>query len=147
MQWIPVVLGLAVGFLLALTGAGGAILSVPLLVFGVGLSLAEAGPVALLAVCLSSAVGAGLGLKAGLLRYKAAMVMSAMGLLLSPLGIWLATQVPNRPLSAVFALVLFYVAATLFLKAQRELAGTATDDAEGPPCMLHETRGDRKSVV
>ena len=49
MQWIPVVLGLAVGFLLALTGAGGAILSVPLLVFGVGLSLAEAGPVALLA--------------------------------------------------------------------------------------------------
>lgn len=141
MQWIPVVLGLAVGFLLALTGAGGAILSVPLLVFGVGLSLAEAGPVALLAVCLSSAVGAGLGLKAGLLRYKAAMVMSAMGLLLSPLGIWLATQVPNRPLSAVFALVLFYVAATLFLKAQREFAGTATDDAEGPPCMLHETRG------
>ena len=34
-QWVPAALGLLVGFLLALTGAGGAILSVPLLVFGV----------------------------------------------------------------------------------------------------------------
>ena len=50
---VPAVLGLVVGFLLALTGAGGAIISVPLLVFGVGLSLADAAPVALLAVWIS----------------------------------------------------------------------------------------------
>ncbi len=62
-QWVPAALGLLVGFLLALTGAGGAILSVPLLVFGVGLGLAEAAPIALLAVCMSAAVGALLGLR------------------------------------------------------------------------------------
>jgi uncharacterized membrane protein YfcA len=43
-------LGLVVGVILALTGAGGGILAVPLLTFGVGLSVAEAGPIGLLAV-------------------------------------------------------------------------------------------------
>lgn len=140
-QWLPAGLGLAVGFLLALTGAGGAILSVPLLVFGVGLTLADAGPIALLAVCMSAAVGSALGFRAGILRYKAAMVMSVTGLVLSPVGIWLATQVPNRPLSALFAVVLFYVSITMFLKARRELMGLPTDQSEGPPCLLDESRG------
>lgn len=140
-QWVPAALGLLVGFLLALTGAGGAILSVPLLVFGVGLGLAEAAPIALLAVCMSAAVGALLGLREKILRYKAAMVMSATGLLLSPVGLWLATQVPNRPLSALFALVLFYVCTTMFIKARRELLGLPIDQSAGPPCLLDERRG------
>lgn len=141
-QWVPAALGLLVGFLLALTGAGGAILSVPLLVFGVGLGLAEAAPIALLAVCMSAAVGALLGLREKILRYKAAMVMSATGLLLSPVGLWLATQVPNRPLSALFALVLFYVCTTMFIKARRELLGLPVDQSAGPPCLLDERRAN-----
>src|SRR3546814_3764751 len=40
---IILLLGLTVGVILALTGAGGGILAVPLLVFGAGLSMAEAG--------------------------------------------------------------------------------------------------------
>jgi len=138
---VPAFLGLVVGFLLALTGAGGAIISVPLLVFGVGLSLADAAPVALLAVCMSAAVGAILGFRSGVLRYKAAMVMSVSGLILSPLGIWSATQVPNRPLSVIFALVLAYVSVNMFTKAQQALSGKAPDNAVGPPCMLDEMRG------
>lgn len=43
-------LGLAVGAIMALTGAGGGILAVPLLVFGLHLSVTQAGPVGLLAV-------------------------------------------------------------------------------------------------
>ena len=39
---IVLLLGLTVGVILALTGAGGGILAVPLLVFGAGLSMAEA---------------------------------------------------------------------------------------------------------
>ena len=58
-------LGLIVGVILALTGAGGGILAVPLLVFGAGLRVAEAGPIGLLAVGMAAALGAGLGLKAG----------------------------------------------------------------------------------
>jgi uncharacterized membrane protein YfcA len=54
-------LGAIVGLILALTGAGGAILAVPLLVFGLHLRMAEAGPIALLAVGVSAAVGALIG--------------------------------------------------------------------------------------
>ena len=57
-----VALGAAVGLILALTGAGGGILAVPLLVFGLHLSIVEAAPIGLLAVGLASAVGALLGL-------------------------------------------------------------------------------------
>ncbi|GAO91389.1 hypothetical protein PSA5_01750 [Pseudomonas syringae pv. actinidiae] len=39
-------LGVIIGAVLALTGAGGGILAVPLLVFGLGLTIVEAAPVA-----------------------------------------------------------------------------------------------------
>ena len=114
-------LGFVVGFLLSLTGAGGAILSVPLLGFGLHLTVAQAGPIGLLAVCLSSGVGALLALRAGILRYRAASFMALFGLILSPFGLWLATRVPNRPLTIIFSLVLFFVASRLLYQAYREL--------------------------
>ena len=48
-------LGALVGLVLALTGAGGGVLSVPLLVFALHLDLKQAGPVGLLAITLSAA--------------------------------------------------------------------------------------------
>ncbi|EPN38804.1 membrane protein, partial [Pseudomonas syringae pv. actinidiae ICMP 19096] len=51
-------LGVIIGAVLALTGAGGGILAVPLLVFGLGLTIVEAAPVGLLAVGLAAGVGA-----------------------------------------------------------------------------------------
>lgn len=134
-------LGLAVGAILALTGAGGAIIAVPLLVFGLGLPVAQAAPVALLAVTLAASIGAIIGLRAGILRYKAAMVMSGFGLCLSPLGLWAAHQIPNKPLAGIFAVVLLYVSFNMFRQAQRELNGQKADDVCGPPCLLDETRG------
>ena len=44
------VLGLLIGAVLGLTGAGGGMLAVPALMFGQGWSVAEAAPAALLAV-------------------------------------------------------------------------------------------------
>ena len=75
-QFVASGLGLVVGFILSLTGAGGAILSVPLLVFSLHLTVAQAAPVGLLAVCVSAGVGALLALRAGILRYRAAGFMA-----------------------------------------------------------------------
>ena len=138
---IALALGLAVGLTLALTGAGGAILGVPLLVFGLGIPVSEASPIALLAVAIAASIGAALGFKAGILRYKAALVMSVFGLLLSPIGLWVAQQVPNQPLLVIFAAVLLYVSITMFRQAQRELNGTPANEGESQPCLLDETRG------
>ena len=130
-------LGLVVGLLLALTGAGGGILAVPMLIFGVGLSVAEAGPIALLAVGLAAALGAGLGLKAGTVRYKAALWMAASGMLFSPLGTWLARRLDNRWLGLVFAVVLLFVAYRTFQKARTEAESHALQAGHHPelPCI------------
>ena len=61
-------LGAIIGAILALTGAGGGILAVPLLVFGLGLSMVQAAPIGLLAVGLAAGVGALLGLRQGVVR-------------------------------------------------------------------------------
>ncbi|MEQ1743054.1 MAG: sulfite exporter TauE/SafE family protein [Candidatus Nitrotoga sp.] len=103
-------LGLAVGAIMALTGAGGGILAVPLLVFGLQLSVAQAGPIGLLAVGLTAALGAAAGLKAGIVRYRAALLMSVTGIFLSPFGIWLAHRLDNRWLNILFSIILLFIA-------------------------------------
>lgn len=130
-------LGALVGLTLALTGAGGGILAVPLLVFSLHLGLAESAPVGLLAVGLASAVGAALGLREGRVRYRAAMVIGGAGMLLAPLGVWLAQRVPNGPLTLVFALVLGWSAWGMY---QRSRAAQMTRLAQ-PPCVRNPCTG------
>ena len=110
-------LGLIVGLIMGLTGAGGGILAVPMLVFGLHLSVAQAGPVALFAVGMAAALGALLGLRDALVRYRAASLVAATGMLLSPCGLWIAHRTDNRWLSILFALILLFVAAKTFNQA------------------------------
>lgn len=132
------VLGCLVGVVLALTGAGGGILAVPLLVFGAHLSMAQAGPIGLLAVGLSSLLGAVLGLRDGIVRYKAAALIAMAGMLVSPLGLWLAQRLPNRPLALLFALVLAWVAYRSFQRAANPEDGA---DEPCPPCHINPATG------
>jgi uncharacterized membrane protein YfcA len=71
-----------------------------------------------MAVALSSGLGAYLGFKAKILRYKAALLISCAGVILSPLGIWLAHQLPNWPLVLLFAAILSLVAKNMWSQAQ-----------------------------
>jgi len=141
LAWLAPVLGLSVGLVLALTGAGGAIIAVPLLVFGLHLTLAQAGPVGLLAVAIAATVGAMLGWRTRVLRYKAAALMAATGAAMSPLGLWLAQRVPNRPLMALFAVVLAIVAVRMLARIWREQRGVTRVAAVAPPCRLNPVVG------
>ena len=96
-------LGVFIGVLMGLTGAGGGILSVPLLVFAFHMPISEAGPIALTAIALSAGVGALIGLRTKVLRYKAALFMALFGLILSPVGLWVAQRAPNTPLLLLFS--------------------------------------------
>ena len=140
-------LGVLVGLLMGLTGAGGGILSVPLLVFFLGLPIAEAAPIALCAVAIASAIGAILGLRNKVLRYKAAGYMAIFGLALSPIGLWLAPQIPNAPLQILFSLMLLYVAIRLLSQARNELKGIPEPNRKPPPCLLHPTIGKLQWTV
>lgn len=141
-------LGLIVGLILALTGAGGAILAVPLLVFGLHLTMVQAVPSALFAVALSAALGALIALRSGLLRYKAALLIGAVGILFAPLGLWTAHRVPNTPLTILFAIVLSLVALRMYLQARRELSGRTTASTRPPPpCLLDPAVGRLRWTV
>ncbi|MBU3631374.1 sulfite exporter TauE/SafE family protein [Polynucleobacter sp. AP-Melu-500A-A1] len=134
-------LGIFVGILMGLTGAGGGILSVPLLVFALHLSVAEAAPIALSAIALAAGIGALLGLQTKILRYKAAGFMAMFGLLLSPIGLWLAQRLPNNPLLILFSCTLFYVSTRLYMQARNEILGIKPAVRKPPPCLLHPVHG------
>jgi uncharacterized membrane protein YfcA len=137
-------LGILVGLLMGITGAGGGILSVPLLIFFLGLPIAEAAPIALCAVALASSGGAILGLKNRILRYKAAGFMALFGLALSPIGLWLAPQIPNAPLQILFSLILLYVGGRLLKQARHEIQGVAAENRKPPPCLMNPAVGRLK---
>src|SRR5450830_129148 len=135
-------LGTLIGAILALTGAGGGILAVPLLVFGLGLSMVEAAPIGLLAVGLAAGVGALLGLRQGIVRYRAAAYIAGVGVLLTPLGLWLAHHLPNEPLALGFAVVMVYACGRIFLKARKELQHGHPAPRPGfQPCVLNPLQG------
>jgi uncharacterized protein len=110
LPWLPALLGAAIGLVLAFTGAGGGVLAVPLLVFGLGLPVAQAAPVALIAVGAAAALGALLGLREGIVRYRAAALIGLLAMLAAPAGVWLAHRLPPQPLMLAFAALLGYTA-------------------------------------
>ncbi|MGG1945372.1 sulfite exporter TauE/SafE family protein [Trinickia sp. NRRL B-1857] len=138
---ISAALGSLVGLILALTGAGGGIVAVPLLVFGLKLDVATAGPIGLAAVGIAAALGALLALREGRVRYKAATLMAGAGAIVSPLGLSLARRVPNAPLMLLFALVLLYVAARMFLQQRSRGQASRPARTTPAPCHIDEVRG------
>jgi uncharacterized membrane protein YfcA len=133
---IAIALGIGIGLIMAITGAGGGILSVPLLVFVLHLQMLEASPIGLLAVTVSSGVGALIALRAGHLRYRAAILLAGAGLVLSPIGVWLAHQIPNQPLMIIFAAVLCYVAIRTWIETYKNMRGIAIKSPKAVPCCL-----------
>jgi uncharacterized membrane protein YfcA len=74
------------------------------------MTVAQAGPIGLLAVGIAAAMGAVIGLRAKMVRYRAALLIAGTGILMAPVGMWLAQQLNTRILSVVFAIVLLWVA-------------------------------------
>lgn len=139
-----ILLGACTGTVLALTGAGGTVIAVPLLIFGLHLTVAESAPVALFAVCLSAAIGALIAHRQGKVRYRAAGFIAITGIMTAPLGIWLAQELPNAPLTVLFALVLFYVAVSMLrqsLQQNDQAMNTAGPQSVSVPCQLAYDQG------
>jgi uncharacterized membrane protein YfcA len=133
---VSISIGLFIGFVLALTGAGGSILAIPLLMLGLNLSFNQAAPIALLAVMLASIVGVIQGLKSGLVRYKTALLIALFGIAFAPFGVWVAGKTPNEALRYIFAFVLFFVAWYMWRKTLINMPENR--DLQDPPCMQNK---------
>lgn len=123
---ISLILGMLVGGVQGLTGAGGGILAVPVLMATLGWSMQQAAPVALVAVAGSAAVGAAEGLRRNLVRYRAALLMVAAGVPFTGFGTRIAHGMPQAWLMTAFATILLLVASRLF----RQSRADANQDGE-----------------
>jgi uncharacterized membrane protein YfcA len=137
-----IVLGALVGAVLGLTGAGGGIFAVPALVFGVGWTVTQATPVALMAVAGAAAVGAVEGLRKKLVRYKAAALMAVAGVVVTPLGLKAAHALPETALLTLFAVALLIVAYRMYRSSLLKAAETvASVGASKVPCRINSETG------
>ncbi len=147
---MSILLGLIVGMVLGLTGAGGSIFAVPLLMAGLGWSITQASTVSLLAVAVAAAVGAWMAWRHSYVRYRAATLMALVGVLAAPAGIWVADRLPSSTLMLIFAAVLAIVAARMFRMAMVSKADAAVvratvagegEPAQGRTCKLNAATG------
>jgi uncharacterized membrane protein YfcA len=127
--------GFLLGAVSALTGTGGSIFAIPLLMLGFNMPLTQAAPVALLAVATASSIATAQGLRSGKVRYKTALLMAAFGIALAPLGVWLTSKIPAQILNLLFVLILLYVA---FQMWQQTTNTQLTDENKPTPaCMIN----------
>lgn len=134
MSLLILVFGGLVGLSLGLTGGGGAIFAVPLLVYGLGIQPREAIVVSLVAVGMTSLVGFLSRWKAGEVETHTGGMFAIAGMVGAPLGTWIAGRLPEMLLLLAFAGLMVVVAIRLWFKASRTgvKAAGCIDDSEAP---------------
>ncbi len=114
----------AIGLALGLTGAGGSILTLPVLVYLAGVPPREAVGLSLLVVGCAALVGAWQRARAGEVHFKAVGLFAVSGMLGAVAGAQLTPLVPPPLLMSLFAGLMIVVAARMLLpqKGPRSLA-------------------------
>lgn len=100
---LTVVCGSAVGLALGLTGGGGSLFAMPLLIYVLGLRAAVAVPVSLAAVAMTALIGAVHAARARLPVWPAAAAFGLGGIIGAPAGITFARDLDSRIIVAGFA--------------------------------------------
>lgn len=135
---LSIVFGALVGFALGLTGGGGSLLAVPLLVYGLAVAPREAFGVSLAAVGATALVGVIPRIRAGQVEVGTGILFAIAGMLGAPLGTWVAGMIPETVLLTLFSVLMLVVAWRLWSKSQANSADVpvACEDAsDGPTCQ------------
>lgn len=112
-------IGLIIGLVLGLTGSGGSVFAVPLLVLLAGVPMHQAIGLSLAAVSASAIFGT-LRLSASqTMLWIPALLIGATGMLSAPVGQWAASQLSATVLTVLFAVVAAIIAFTMWQKATR----------------------------
>jgi uncharacterized membrane protein YfcA len=129
--------GIIIGLVLGLTGAGGSVFAVPLLIWIVGLQPSQAIGISLGAVAAAALFGVLARLRTQEIQWLPAAVYAALGALATPLGTWLNHRSDPRWLMLGFAVLVAGIAIRLWMQARRRPADTravrasVTDDQTG----------------
>lgn len=133
MEVLTVFFGSLVGFALGLTGGGGGIFAVPLLVYGLGTDPREAVGISLASVGGTALSGVVPRLIRGEVEVRTGLLFAFAGMIGAPIGSYLATFLPPNVLLVLFGLLMLVVAQRMWVKATRPAKVTGTSIEEGEP--------------
>lgn len=106
---LAVAFGLLVGLSLGLTGGGGSILAVPLLVYGLGIELRTAVALSLAIVGVTSLFGAVIQARSGQVLWGAGAVLGLGGILIAPVGALVGAGLSDDLVVVLFAVLMLVV--------------------------------------
>ncbi len=126
---LSILFGALVGFALGLTGGGGSLLAVPLLVYGLAIAPREAFGVSLAAVGATALIGVVPRIRAGQVELGTGVLFAVAGMFGAPLGTWVAGRIPETVLLTMFAMLMLMVAWRLWnkSKAKEDVPQTVDD--------------------
>jgi uncharacterized protein len=145
---LSLLFGSIVGLSLGLTGGGGALFAVPLLVYGLHLDVRAAASVSLAAVGLISMVGAWQRWRAGQVEVATGLVFAAGGMLGAPVGVGLAQRVPEPLLLSLFAALMLVVAFKMWRDAGAQKSQPAAEPEPLDEALTHpKTQPNPQALV
>ncbi|TWT31671.1 sulfite exporter TauE/SafE family protein [Blastopirellula retiformator] len=141
MSPVALLFGAIVGLSLGLTGGGGAIFAVPLLVYGMGVSMYEAVGISLAAVGATSLIGFFARLRHGDVEVRTGLLFAVAGMIGAPLGTLIAGRMSETLLLSLFALLMLVVAVRLWQKAAAKPITCESDADEAPATCRRNADG------
>lgn len=123
-----------IGLSLGLTGAGGSIITLPVLVYLAGVAPKEAVGLSLFVVGAAALVGAIQRFRAGEIHLKAVVMFALAGMPGAVGGAFLTDLVSGRVLMIIFAVLMLMVALSMLRGAKSD--GGADSDCHLVPCLL-----------
>ncbi len=123
---LAIACGGIVGLSLGLTGGGGAIFAVPLLVYGLRVPASQAVGISLAAVGATSFAGFLHRWRLGEVELQTGLIFAMAGMLGAPFGSWISGQIPASVLLLAFAGLMLYVAIRMWRGTTRQKTDTVT---------------------
>lgn len=138
---MSLIFGAIVGLSLGLTGGGGAIFAVPMLVYGLGMATREAVGISLAAVGVTSFIGFLGRWRTRPVEIRTGLLFAVAGMVGAPIGSWLAGLIPEPLLLTLFAILMLVVSNRMWSKAVASTQSATTacpvenPDEDGPSCQ------------
>ena len=128
--------GCLVGLSMGLTGGGGAILAVPLLVYWLGEDPQVAVVISLATVAGTAVIGTVERARLAQVEFPTGLLFAAAGMVTAPLGSWLGEFLPPRLLLVAFAMLMLLIALRMWWRADQAIPPPAAScgPEEGPSC-------------
>lgn len=132
---ITVIYGSIVGLSLGLTGGGGSILAIPILVYGLGIPMSQAVVISLLMVASIALFGAARQSFSGNVDWRAAILFSITGMFVSPLIVYAVHDVNETLRLILFAVLMLFVAYKMGFSNTRSSVSVNTPSAHQPSAI------------